>query len=54
MGLLRRSRDLLGTANESLTTALEVRRLLNSLEKDGATEDRYENHMEQKGDREIP
>jgi hypothetical protein len=52
--LRRRSRDRLGTANKSLTTAFEVRRLLNSLEKDGATKDRYENHMEQKGYREIP
>jgi hypothetical protein len=52
--LLRRGSDRLGTTNESLTTAFEVRRLLNSFEKDGATEDRYKNHMEQKGDREIP
>jgi hypothetical protein len=51
--LLRRSRDRLGTTNESITTALEVRRLLNGLEKHCATENRYENHMEQKGDREI-
>jgi hypothetical protein len=36
------------------TTTFKVRRFLNSFEKDGATEDRYKNHMEQKGDREIP
>jgi hypothetical protein len=53
--LLRRSRDRLGAAHKSpLTTAFEVRRLLNSFEKDGTTEDRNKNHMEQEGDREIP
>jgi hypothetical protein len=52
--LLRRSSDRLGTTHKSFATAFEVRRLLNSFEKDGATEDRYKNHMEQEGDREIP
>ena len=55
LSLLRRSRDRLGAAHKSpLATAFKIRRLLNSFEKDGTTEDRYKNHMEQEGDREIP
>ena len=49
----RRCSSRFGTANKPLAATFEVRRLLYSLEKHSATENGYENHVDQQGDREV-